>query len=347
MTEVPRVKGSFNLKGHESSTTKHQLLGDIRNRFQGRYIRRPLGKGERAWELWCQMRSNGASNLWIAWFGHETCWGSRSAKGFGSSFSYIVRGRCFAWFRHESCCCSAVSQAVRQRLWTQRFWKLIQRHCSPNAFRRQHFGIVRGRCFAWFRHESCCCSAVAQAVRQRLRTLVFDVWHFIAVRHRFWKLILRLMRFVGNVSALFVVAVSHGFWCLTFHSGPLKVLEAHSAPNAFRKQRFGIVRWSLFRMVWTRILLLFGSQPFFFVFSRFGHESCCCSAVSQAVRQRLWTLRFWKLIQRHCSPFDVWHFIAVRHRFWKLILRLNAFRRQRFGIVRGRCFAWFLKFDIS
>ena len=36
-------------------------------------IRRPLGKGERAWELWCQMRSNGASNLVMsrcvcAWF---------------------------------------------------------------------------------------------------------------------------------------------------------------------------------------------------------------------------------------------------------------------------------------
>ena len=54
----------------------------------------------------------------FAWFGHETCWGSRSAKGFGSPFSYIVRGRRFAWFRHESCCCSAVSQAVRQRLGT-------------------------------------------------------------------------------------------------------------------------------------------------------------------------------------------------------------------------------------
>ena len=113
--------------------------------------------------------------------------------------------------------------------------------------------------------------------------------------------IVRLMRFVGNISALFVVAVSHGFWCLTFHSGPLKVLEAHSAPNAFRRQRFGIVRGRWF--AW------------------FGHESCCCSAVSQAVRQRLWTQRFWKLIQRHCSP--------------------NAFRRQHFGIVRGRCFAWF------
>ena len=137
-------------------------------------------------------------------------------NAFRRQYFGIVRGRWFAWFGHESCCCSAVSQAVRQRLWTQRFWKLIQRHCSPNAFRRQHFGIVRGRCFAWFRHESCCCSAVAQAVRQRLRTLVFDVWHFIAVRHRFWKLILRLMRFVGNVSALFVVAVSHGF-CDVWH----------------------------------------------------------------------------------------------------------------------------------
>ena len=204
--------------------------------------------------------------------------------GLQASKSYVAL--CLAWgnlsqpfffvfsrFGHESCCCSAVSQAVRQRLWTQRFWKLIQRHCSPNAFRRQHFGIVRGRCFAWFRHESCCCSAVAQAVRQRLGTLVFDVWHFIAVRHRFWKLILRLMRFVGNVSALFVVAVSHGFWSLTFHSGPLKVLEAHSAPNAFRRQRFGIVPGRCF--AW------------------FGHESCCCSAVSEAVGQRLWTLAWW------------------------------------------------------
>ena len=85
------------------------------------------------------------------------------------------------------------------------------------------------------------------------------------------------MRFVGNVSALFVVAVSHGFWCLTFHSGPLKVplkvLEAHSAPNAFRRQRFGIVRGGCF--AW------------------FGHESCCCSAVSEAVGQRLWTVAWW------------------------------------------------------
>ena len=119
--------------------------------------------------------------------------------------------------------------------------------------------------------------------------------HFIAVRHRFWKLILRLMRFVGNVSALFVVAVSHGFWCLTFHSGPLKVplkvLEAHSAPNAFRRQRFGIVRGRCF--AW------------------FGHESCCCSAVSEAVGQRLWTLAWW------LAGF----FFAFRSRFQK----------QRFG----------------
>ena len=59
-------------------------------------IRRPLGKGERAWELWCQMRSNGASNLWI-----RMVW-ARNLLGF----------------------------AVRQR-----FWKPIQLHCSWSAFR--------------------------------------------------------------------------------------------------------------------------------------------------------------------------------------------------------------------
>ena len=53
--------------------------------------------------------------------------------------------------------------------------KVLEAHSAPNAFRRQHFGIVRGRCFAWFRHESCCCSAVSEAVRQRLGTLVFDI----------------------------------------------------------------------------------------------------------------------------------------------------------------------------
>ena len=88
--------------------------------------------------------------------------------------------------------------------------KVLEAHSTLNAFRRQRFGIVRGRCFAWFGHESCCCSAVSEAVGQRLWTLVFDVWHFIAVRQRFWQLIQHLLRFVGNVSALFVVAVSHG-----------------------------------------------------------------------------------------------------------------------------------------
>ena len=88
--------------------------------------------------------------------------------------------------------------------------KVLEAHSTLNAFRRQRFGIVRGRCFAWFGHESCCCSAVSEAVGQRLWTLVFDVWHFIAARQRFWQLIQLLMRFVGNVSALFVVAVSHG-----------------------------------------------------------------------------------------------------------------------------------------
>ena len=93
----------------------------------------------------------------------------------------IFSGCCFAWFGHESCCCSAVSQAVRQRLWTLETCRversgrvvlfLLLETFAFSAFRRQRFGIFSGCCFAWFGHESCCCSAVSQAVRQRLWTL--------------------------------------------------------------------------------------------------------------------------------------------------------------------------------
>ena len=150
--------------------------------------------------------------------------------------------------------------------------KVLEAHSALTAFRRQHFGIVRGRCL-WLKYTRYFFRAYfhSAAVRQRLGTLVFDVWHFtsvqslwrtacetaehgldtnpavvrlfrneqaemlptkrikswmsfqnlwrtamkcqtskIAARQRFWKLIQHLMRFVGNVSALFVVAVSHG-----------------------------------------------------------------------------------------------------------------------------------------
>ena len=40
--------------------------------------------------------------------------------------------------------------------------------------------------------------------------IVFDVGHFVAVRHKLWKLLQLVTRSVDNVSALFVVAVSHG-----------------------------------------------------------------------------------------------------------------------------------------
>ena len=136
----------------------------------------------------------------------------------------IFSGCCFAWFGHESCCCSAVSQAVRQRLWTletlprRAFWKRCavfavgDFSANFSAFRRQRFGIFSGCCFAWFGHESCCCSAVSQAVRQRLWTLE------TLPRQAFWKRCAvfavgdfsTLVHSVGNVSAFFLVAVSHG-----------------------------------------------------------------------------------------------------------------------------------------
>ena len=103
----------------------------------------------------------------------------------------IFSGCCFAWFGHESCCCSAVSQAVRQRLWTLETCRversgrvvlfLLLETFAFSAFRRQRFGIFSGCCFAWFGHESCCCSAVSQAVRQRLWTLE------TLPRRAFWK----------------------------------------------------------------------------------------------------------------------------------------------------------------
>ena len=118
-------------------------------------------------------------------------------------------------------------------------------------------------------------------------------------RQTIWKLIL-----VGNVSALFVVAVSHGFWCLTFHSGPPKVLEAHSAPNAFRRQRFGIVRGRC-RMVRTRILLLFG---------------CFGSGLPKALDASFW-----------CLTFPGGPPKGFGSSFNTLMRFVRQFRRQRFG----------------
>ena len=96
-------------------------------------------------------------------------------------------------------------------------WRLLPLVTNFSAFRRQRFGIFSGCCFAWFGHESCCCSAVSQAVRQRLWTLE------TLPRRAFWKrcavfavgdfsvvLFLLLVHSVGNVSAFFLVAVSHG-----------------------------------------------------------------------------------------------------------------------------------------
>ena len=87
-----------------------------------------------------------------------------------------------------------------------------------SRFQKRRFEIFPAAVSQWLGHKTCWGSAFSHA---RLKHLFLEfglvasrlpsLRHFIAVRHRFWKLILRLMRFVGNVSALFVVAVSHGF----------------------------------------------------------------------------------------------------------------------------------------
>ena len=107
------------------------------------------------------------------------------------------------------CSASDPPKALDASFWCLTFHsgppKVSEAHSALNAFQRQHFGIVRGRCFAWFGHDP--------ATVRLFRTcdvIVFDVGHFVAVRHRLWKLLQLLTRSVDNVSALFVVAVSHG-----------------------------------------------------------------------------------------------------------------------------------------
>ena len=169
------------------------------------------------------------------------------------------------------------------KAWDASFWyltfhsrppKVLEAHSAPNAFRRQHFGIVRGRCFAWFGHESCCCSAVSEAVCQRLWTLAFDVWHFIAARQRFWKLIQHFW---------------HESCCCSAVSQAVRQRLGTLVFDAFRTERFGIVRGRCF--AWFR------------------HESCCSSAVSEAVGQTLWTLVFhvWRFIAA-AEGFESWSF---------------------------------------
>ena len=141
------------------------------------YIRRPLGKGERAWELWCQMRSNGASNLVMsrcvcAWF-----WGLflyRASESNVRQVSADPSTFCFGFACMVACRLPKLSLRKVFPCWRQSLF------FDFHGFRRRRFGSF------------------------------FCLWIRMVWARNLLGFAVLLMRFVGNASALFVVAVSHG-----------------------------------------------------------------------------------------------------------------------------------------
>ena len=105
--------------------------------------------------------------------------------------------------------------------------RVLEAHSAPNVFRRQYFGIVRGRWFAWFGHESCCCSAVSQTshiVHQHVAAWWLAGFFFV-FSSRFQK-----QRF-GS----FLAAVSHGLGTIF----SFFLMGSKSDVSAFFRLRFG------------------------------------------------------------------------------------------------------------
>ena len=100
----------------------------------------------------------------------------------------------------------------------------------------RRFGTFSTCCFAWLGYESGCCSSVSEALRQGLSKL---------------EILVFLARSVGDVSAVFRAAVSHGLGTYSLGINP-------AAVPLFRK-RFS--KSFLFRMVWASILLAFLRVP--------------------------------------------------------------------------------------
>ena len=171
-------------------------------------------------------------------------------------------GLCFVWFGHQSCCCSSVSQ-------------LRAKDCFPSAFRSY---------FAWFGHLACVSyglgfnPAAVRVFRNCGQKIVFHrlfdhISHGLGIDPASF-----LMRSLGDVRH-FSACVSYG---LGFNPAAVRVFR-----NCGQK--------IVFHRLFDRISHGLGIDPSFLrrslgdvrhfsglCFVWFGHQSCCCSAVSEA-----------------------------------------------------------------
>ena len=230
----------------------------------------------------------------------------------------------------ESCCCSAFSKALPKHLFgwvlpggsfflmrsvgnvSRVFLVAVSQCMGANLaagvlFRRRSSGT----CLVWFCWvacgESCCCSAFSKALPKHLFGWVLPGGSFF------------LMRSVGNVSRVFLVAVSQCMganlaaallfrrrssgtclvwfcWvacgesccCSAFSKALPKHLFGWVLPGGsfFLMRSVGNVSrvffWLRFRSAWARILRFCGCG-----FAWQGRESCCCSASSKALPKHL------------------------------------------------------------
>ena len=201
-------------------------------------------------------------------------------------------GSCFVRFGHQSCCCSAVSEAFLQvipsigflsafRSCFAWFWASIG--LNPSSSIMRSVGDVRhfsGWCFVRFGHQSCCCSAVSEAFLQVIPAIGF-LSAFRSCFAWFWASIglnpsSSIMRSVGDVPHFGLLLFSKSFLPLVFQRLFARVSHGLGlTPSGFLMRSLGDVRQ------------FSGS-----CFVRFGPQSCCCAAVSEAFLQVIPTIGF-------------------------------------------------------
>ena len=168
---------------------------------------------------------------------------------------------------------------------------------NPSSSIMRSVGDVRqfsGSCFVRFGHQSCCCSAVSEAFLQVIPSIGF-LSAFRSGFAWFWASIglnpsSSLMRSVGDVSyglginpaavPLFRKRFSRSFLPLVFYR--LFARVSHG---------FGL-NWP--QSFYSSIMRSVGDVRHFSgsCFVRFGHQSCCCSAVSEAFLQVIPSIGF-------------------------------------------------------
>ena len=160
---------------------------------------------------------------------------------------------------------------------------------NPSSFFTRSLGNVRqfsGSCFVQFGHQSCCCSAVSEAFLQVIPCIILP------------RLFARVSHGLGlNPSSFFTRSLGN----VRQFSGSCFVQFGHqSCCCPLFRRRFSKSFLSLiFHWLFGRVSHGLGLNPSSFFtrslgnvrqfsgscFVQFGHQSCCCSAVSEAFLQ--------------------------------------------------------------